>query len=277
MKVALVGLDELAAHMLDQLWGNPDVEIVGVAGDAPEEAAGRWPGLRFVGEVSRLLGEGPELILLVQGDPTEIRSLSSFPPDAVVLPLRHGDPMRALLAPLVLPGERAGGHSGPDSGLLPPGEFERRMELEMMRATRYNLNVGLIIFYVNDLEDYEERNGRLMRDLVLEDIASIIGRNTRQIDVAARLEDDRMAVLLPETGRLGTLRLAERIRIVVEEYPFPSRDLTNVERLTVNGGISTYPSIADNRDELVKQAHDALEEAMRAGRNRTNLYNKGTE
>ncbi len=277
MRVALVGLDELTVHMLDQLWGNPDVEIIGVVGEAPGNAGDRWPGLRFFHEASHLLAEGPELILLAQGDPTEIRSLSACPPDAVVLPMRLGDPLYTLLAPLVVPGERTGGHRGPAGELLPPGEFERRMDLEMMRATRYNLNLGLIVFAVNDLEDYEERNGRLMRDLAVEDIASIIMRNIRQVDVAGRLEDDRMAILLPETGRLGTLRLAERIRIVVEEYPFPSRDLTHVERLTVNGGISVYPSIAENPDELAGQAHDALEEAMRAGRNRTNLYNRGIE
>lgn len=275
MKVALVGLDDLAAYMLDQLWGNPDVEIVGVVGEAPEEAAGRWPGLRFFNELARLLAQRPELILVAQGDTTEIRSLPALPPDCVVLSLRVGDPLHVLLASLVVPGERAGRHAA--AGLLPPGEFESRLELEMMRATRYSLNVGLIVFSVHDLEDYEERNGRLMRELALEDVASIIARNTRQVDIAARLEDDRLAVLLPETGRLGTLRLAERIRMVVEEYPFPSRDLTHVERLTVNGGISVYPSIAEDRDELERQAHDALEEAIRAGRNRTNLYNKGTE
>ncbi len=277
MKIAFVGFDELIAQMLDQLRGNPDVEIVGVAGDATEEAAARWPGLRFFPQLSALLQEGPQIVLLAEGDPVEIRSLSDFPPDSIVLPLRAGDPLHTLLAPLIVPGERAGGHGSQGSGLLTPGEFDRHIDIEMMRATRYNLNVGFVVFAVNDLEDYEERNGRLMRDLALEDVASIIGRNIRKVDVAARLEDERMAVLLPETGRLGALRLAERIRMVVEEYPFPSRDLSHVERLTVNGGISVYPSIAENRDELTGHAHEALEEAMRAGRNRTTLYNKGTE
>ncbi len=277
MKVAFVGLDELAAQMLDQLRGNPDVEIVGVTGAAGEDVTARWPELRLFRELSSLLQERPQIILLSEGDPSEIRSLSAFPPEAVVLPLRAGDPLHALLEPLIVPGERAGGRGGPGSVLLAPGEFDRSVDLEMMRATRYNLNVGLAVFAVNDLEDYEERNGRLMRDLALEDVASIISRNIRKIDVAARLEDERMAILLPETGRLGALRLAERIRIVVEEYPFPSRDLSHVERLTVNGGISVYPSIAENRDQLTNQAHEALEEAMRAGRNRTTLYNKGAE
>ncbi len=275
MRVAFVGLDELTSQMLDQLRDNPDVEIVGVTG-APSELSGRWPDLPFFSDLAELLGENPQIVLLAEGDPVEIRSLSTFPPDAVVLPLRSADPLHALLVPLVVPGKRAGGQAGPGGCMMSPAEFDRRMDLEVMRAARYSLNLGLAVFTVDDLEDYEERNGRIMRDLALEDVASIIGRNIRQVDVAARLEDERMAVLLPETGRLGSLRLAERIRIVVEEYPFPSRDLSHVERLTVNGGISVFPSIAENRDELVSQAHDALEEAIRAGRNRTNLYNRGT-
>ncbi len=276
MKVAFVGMDELTSQMLNQLRGNPDVEIVGVAG-APSEAAGWWPDLPVFSELSALLAENPQIILLAEGDPIELRSLSTFPPDAVVLPLRSGDPLHALLVPLIVPGQRAGGQAGPIGGMMSPAEFDRHMDLELMRAARYSLNLGFAVFSVNDLDDYEERNGRIMRDLALEDVASIVGRNIRQVDVAARLEDERIAVLLPETGRLGSLRLAERIRIVVEEYPFPSRDLSHVERLTVNGGISVFPSIAESREELVSQAHDALEEAMRAGRNRTNLYNRGTE
>ncbi len=274
MKLAIIGLDELAAGIIDRLLDNPDTEILGVLGEPPADAAARWPGLVFFQELAEMLADGPQLILLAEGDAEEVRAHPDLLPEAAVLPLRAGDPLHLLLAPLVLTGERAPG--GGAASLLPPEEFSRRLDLEIMRAARYHLTLGLIIFAVNDLEDYEERNGRLMRELALEDVASIITRNIRQVDVAARLEGEHMVVLLPETGRLGSLRLAERIRAVVEEYPFPSRDLTRVERLTVNGGVSAYPSIAENGGELVKQAREALEAAIRAGRNRTNLYNKGT-
>ncbi len=158
------------------------------------------------------------------------------------------------------------------SGLYNRNYFLQRLHEEISRARRYSLNVCLVFLRLDDFEGYVRRNGRLLADLVISDMGSIISRNTREVDTAARYEDHTFALLLPETRRLGAVRLAERIRKVVEEYPFPSREKKEVEILTICAGIAAYPANADSEETLLKKAIAALSAAAAEGPNQIRLY-----
>ena len=158
------------------------------------------------------------------------------------------------------------------SGLFNLHYFQHQVRQEMSRARRYSLNVCLIFFEIDDYNGYIERNGRYMGDFILSDVGSIVKRNTREVDTPARYAENLFAVLLPETRRLGAMRLAERIRKVMDEYPFPSRERKEVERLTVCVGVSSYPANADNEQDLVNKALSALSAAKTEGPNNVRLY-----
>jgi diguanylate cyclase (GGDEF)-like protein len=161
------------------------------------------------------------------------------------------------------------------SGLYNRNFFLQRLHEEISRARRYSLNVCLVFLEIDGFEDYVERNGRFLGDLVISDVGSIIKRNTREVDTAARYQGHTFAVLLPETRRLGAMRLAERIRKVVEEYPFPSREKKEVETLTMSAGVASYPACADSEETLLERALAALAAARAEGPNRVRLYAEG--
>ncbi|MDD5666663.1 MAG: diguanylate cyclase, partial [Actinomycetota bacterium] len=77
--------------------------------------------------------------------------------------------------------------------------------------------------------------------------------------------------------RLGAMRLAERIRKVIEEYPFPSREKKEVESLTACVGVSSFPANADNDQDLMEKALAALTTAKAAGPNNVRLYSDNME
>ncbi|MEW6555005.1 MAG: sensor domain-containing diguanylate cyclase [Actinomycetota bacterium] len=160
------------------------------------------------------------------------------------------------------------------SGLFNLHYFQHQLSQEVNRARRYSLNVCLLFFEIDDYEGYIERNGRYMADFILSDLGNIVLRNTREVDTAARYGENLFAVLLPETRRLGAMRLAERIRKVVEEYPFPSREKKEVESLTACVGISSFPANADNDVDLMNKAMAALTAAKAAGPNNVRLYSE---
>ncbi|MGQ9475983.1 MAG: diguanylate cyclase [Actinomycetota bacterium] len=161
------------------------------------------------------------------------------------------------------------------SGLYNRNYFLQRLHEEICRARRYSLNVCLVILEIDDFEDYLERNGRFLGDLVISDVGNIIRRNTREVDTAARYQGHTFALLLPETRRLGAMRLAERIRKMVEEYPFPSREKKEVDTLTMSGGVASYPACADSEEALLERALAALAAARSEGPNRVRLYAEG--
>ncbi|MDD3717553.1 MAG: sensor domain-containing diguanylate cyclase [Actinomycetota bacterium] len=165
----------------------------------------------------------------------------------------------------------------PASGLFNLHYFQHQLSQEVNRARRYSLNVCLLFFAVDDYDRYMERNGRYMGDFILSDIGNIVLRNTREVDTAARYGENLFAVLLPETRRLGAMRLAERIRKVIEEYPFPSREKKEVESLTACVGVSSFPANADNDQDLMEKALAALTTAKAAGPNNVRLYSDNME
>ncbi len=158
------------------------------------------------------------------------------------------------------------------SGLFNKHYFLQQVKREVSRARRYSLNVCLVCFEIDDYAGYVERNGRYLGDFILADLGKVVKRNTREVDTAARYGECLFTVLLPETRRLGAMRLAERIRKVVEEYPFPSRVRREVEKLTVCVGVSSYPANADNEADLLNKALAALAAAKAAGPNNVRLY-----
>jgi diguanylate cyclase (GGDEF)-like protein len=158
------------------------------------------------------------------------------------------------------------------SGLFNLHYFQHQLSQEVSRARRYSLNVCLLFFEIDDYEGYIERNGRYMADFILTDLGNIVLRNTREVDTAARYGENLFAILLPETRRLGAMRLAERIRKVVEEYPFPSREKKEVESLTACVGVSSFPANADSDLDLMNKALAALTAAKAAGPSNVRLY-----
>jgi diguanylate cyclase (GGDEF)-like protein len=158
------------------------------------------------------------------------------------------------------------------TGLYNQHFFLRRLSEEISRARRYSLNVSLVLLELDDLSGYRERNGRTMAELVLSDLGSLIKRSTREVDLAARYGEERFALLLPETRRIGALRLAERLLGIIADYPFPSARKGETERLTACAGVASYPANAENDRELLFKAMDALERAKRSGPGSFHLY-----
>lgn len=158
------------------------------------------------------------------------------------------------------------------SGLYNQHFFHSRLVDEVNRARRYSLNVCLLVLEVDDLEEYARRNGRVMTDFIIAELGKIIIKSTREVDVPARYSDNRFAVLLPETRRLGAMRLAERLCQTITEYPFPSQDKKEVEQLTACIGAASFPANADNETSLMQRAVLAMEAARAAGPGSARLY-----
>ncbi len=160
------------------------------------------------------------------------------------------------------------------SDLFNESYFRQRLSDEVGRARRYSLNLCLMVMEVDGLDSYLERNGDIIGELAISDLGNIILKNTREVDVPARYGHDQFAILLPETRRLGAMRLAERLSKVISEYPFPTRDKKKFEQLTVCIGIASYPANADSEEMLLENALKALEVAKRESPHQIRLFSE---
>jgi len=142
--------------------------------------------------------------------------------------------------------------------------FYRVLQSEVNRAIRYRRHLSLIMLDIDRFKHYNDRWGHLVGDEALRQLAEVLLRNARDVDVVARYGGEEFAIILPETPLEQAGIQAERIRSAVERYPFQGR-------LTVSLGVATFVEGMEKAEELVQEADRALYRAKAEGRNRVCL------
>jgi diguanylate cyclase (GGDEF)-like protein/PAS domain S-box-containing protein len=144
--------------------------------------------------------------------------------------------------------------------------FFNAADTEMRRWRRMPRPLSLLVIDADYFKKINDTYGHPVGDAVLRHIAGLMGETFRQIDVVARIGGEEFAVLLPSTNLASAQRVAERLRVALEEHPTPT-DVGPV-RCTVSIGVATMDEAIDSVEALLKRGDEALYAAKRSGRNR---------
>lgn len=146
--------------------------------------------------------------------------------------------------------------------------FYEKLESELERSERYKHPTSLMITDIDDFKHYNDNYGHLAGDKVLRDVAECFRKGIRTVDVFARYGGEEFAVLMPETDLDEAATIAERVRNIIEEEPFPDRTSQPTGKITVSIGIASYSHGVDTPKNLVKKADEAMYIAKSLGKNR---------
>jgi two-component system cell cycle response regulator len=144
--------------------------------------------------------------------------------------------------------------------------------LAMARNCAADLSV--ILLDVDLFKKINDTFGHQAGDDALIVVAHILKDLARAMDTVARIGGEEFALLLPDTNRLGTAVLAERIRAAIEREKFIVGD--HVVPITVSIGIASFgvdPS--ESIDQLMGVADNRLYLAKNSGRNRICVNDEG--
>ncbi|HSF19021.1 MAG TPA: GGDEF domain-containing protein [Vicinamibacteria bacterium] len=143
--------------------------------------------------------------------------------------------------------------------------FNRSLETEHQRASRFGRSYGLIFMDLDGLREVNSRRGHLAGGRVLRHVGDFLANRIRQIDVPARIGGDEFVIICPETtkkaARLAAERLRQGIQRLTDERGMPLG-------ITVSAGIATYPDDGTSPEEVLQRADRALYEAKALGKNR---------
>ncbi len=153
------------------------------------------------------------------------------------------------------------------TGLANRRHFMEALQREIDRAQRYDRPLSLVLLDLDHFKGVNDTHGHAAGDDVLRETAAILRGVCRDVDEAARIGGEELALLLPETNAAGARVMAERVRRKLEQTDLRSPDGTTYH-VTASLGVAALGLHADSPDRLLQASDEALYQAKHAGRNR---------
>ena len=147
--------------------------------------------------------------------------------------------------------------------------FIEALEGEFERASRYEIEMALIMVDLDHFKKINDTYGHPSGDMVLSEIGRILKKHVRRNDIACRYGGEEFAVILSNVSRENIYAAYDRFREMVSEHLFEYE--SNQFHITVSIGIA-FSNSAESANDLLSQADQALYQAKDTGRNKTVTY-----
>jgi diguanylate cyclase (GGDEF)-like protein len=148
--------------------------------------------------------------------------------------------------------------------------LERAMESEIARASRFDHELSIIMFDLDNFKIVNDTHGHAAGDEVLCEVYAAVAGAVREVDTVARYGGDEFVCILPETGRNEARFIAERMQKAVLLRLRTAHDASDAaSRVTISMGMVTMaPGEIISVRSLIERADERLYEAKRGGKNR---------
>jgi len=157
------------------------------------------------------------------------------------------------------------------TGLYNHRMFEEKLQMEINRRKRTRYPLSLIMLDIDFFKQYNDTYGHQAGDSVLKELAEIIESQSRSdsTDMCCRYGGEEFAMIMPELELHNAVKVAERLRSVVEEHAFRMNEQKSEGRVTISLGVAGISGAHEiTAEEFVKKADQALYLSKRNGRNR---------
>lgn len=145
-------------------------------------------------------------------------------------------------------------------------EFSRAISL----ARRHKFELSCIFFDLDHFKAINDTHGHVTGDLVLRACVEACRQELRATDTIGRFGGEEFAILLPHTGGVAALAVAEKIRSALARCRVESDH--GPIRFTASFGVAALDGNEIDVDQMLKRADSALYAAKSAGRNNCQLW-----
>ncbi|HRK98688.1 MAG TPA: PleD family two-component system response regulator [Alphaproteobacteria bacterium] len=164
------------------------------------------------------------------------------------------------------------------TGLYNRRYFEVHMQKMLQTARENHKPLGFLYIDIDHFKPVNDTHGHQVGDEILKGFAARIKDGVRSFDLVARLGGEEFVAILPDTTEEVACLIAERLRRVVADTPFPCSAKDGQLSITASfGGIVLSDGQAEQMDvgALIQRADAQLYEAKNNGRNCIYFDGKG--
>jgi diguanylate cyclase (GGDEF)-like protein/PAS domain S-box-containing protein len=163
----------------------------------------------------------------------------------------------------------------PLTGLANRHLFFDRMEQALARARRGKTLVGLLYIDLDGFKEVNDTFGHKTGDRFLKIIAHRISGSIRESDTAARIGGDEFVVILPGLdAKEEVWPVVHKIRTCFLDKALILRQESFLVRASI--GVSFYPVDADNPDDLLRKADEAMYQAKQEDKGGVRFHSETT-
>lgn len=141
------------------------------------------------------------------------------------------------------------------------------LEEEIQRGQRYKHPLSLLMMDIDHFKKINDQWGHPTGDEVLKSFATECRSVMRENDKMGRFGGEEFVMVLPETGKMDAVLVAERIRRITAEMAVESKRGSALIPVTVSIGATTTTE-GDDAEAVIARADEAMYDAKDAGRNR---------
>jgi diguanylate cyclase (GGDEF)-like protein/PAS domain S-box-containing protein len=163
----------------------------------------------------------------------------------------------------------------PLTGLVNRREFQSHLHRTIVTARQRRTENALCFLDLDQFKVVNDTCGHIAGDELLRQLAQILKSNIRKQDVLARLGGDEFAILLENCSLQQAERVANSIRLAVQDFRFHWED--NTFSVGVSIGLVPVDWTSETTTDLLRRADTACYTAKDKGRNRIHIYHPNDE
>lgn len=158
----------------------------------------------------------------------------------------------------------------PLTGLPNRRMFMERLQQEIRLADRSGSSVALLFLDLDRFKEINDTMGHNTGDELLQQVAQRFRTLIRGSDTVARLGGDEFTFILPQIGSTQQVERVARKILEAAERPFTLQQQPVYVSASI--GITLFPQDADNSDQLIQNADQAMYAAKESGRNQMHYF-----
>jgi diguanylate cyclase (GGDEF)-like protein/putative nucleotidyltransferase with HDIG domain len=142
--------------------------------------------------------------------------------------------------------------------------FHLALEQRLAECQRLNREpVSVLCMDLDDFKRINDTHGHGLGDRLLANVAGVIKKQLRQMDILARYAGDEFVAIMPMASNEVAAMVAERIRSSVEAYQFPIRT-GKTTQVGISIGIACFPVDGETAEELLTSAGRNMQQEKHA-------------
>jgi diguanylate cyclase len=155
------------------------------------------------------------------------------------------------------------------TGLINRKGFEEKLKAAVLHAQQNDRPLSLAFLDIDHFKRLNDGMGHDAGDVIIKVVGDAVQRVAGEQAITCRYGGEEYIVIFPDTEREQAFLIIERARAGIAQMKSMSDGKKKVNaQLTISGGIAAFPIDAQDENELLRKADQALYKAKGTGRNK---------